>query len=414
LLHFPLFLPARIPAAMKTVFSQRLLRQVERSYGGEYHFKPYLIDREGKVLNRPDPLGKLEEISILRARALEECIHWGEPYIFLLAPGIISWVIALVNEYSVHGGLIGGEVVSRYTQADPAETLQHFISLGLPGPAAQRYVKSLEYWPQSRIREAIQILEKTFYLMSGWKPLLLEENFSRALQQREVAHVIHEQKKSGKLPFYPLEKERLLLSLIKEGDRRGCRKNLNDWLGALFFQIPRLSLLRARAIELLGYLSRALLEEAPLLEFLLELNHRWVEKLLEAESFESLCQLMDRAILEFIDAIQVQKEERSNRKVAAILDFIRENYRRKLSLEMVARQAGLSKFRTAHLVKAVTKKTVFQILEETRIQKAQELLKKSTLSCTEIAFEVGYNEQSYFIRQFRKIVGVTPTRFRRW
>jgi AraC-like DNA-binding protein len=398
---------------MKPFFSQRFLKQLELTYRQQYQFKPCLIDRDGKVLNFKDPLNNLDEISACRARALEECVHWGEPYIFLLAPGIISWVIALVNGYSVQGGLIGGEVISKFVQADPSETIQHFLALGLSAQASQKYVKSLEYWPQARIREAIQFLEKSFYLMSGWKPLLLEENFSRALQQREVAHVIHEQKKSGKTPFYPLEKERLLLYLLKSGDRRGCRKNLNDWLGALFFQIPRLPLLRARAIELLGYLCRALLEESPLLESLLEINHRWVERLLEAESFESLCQLMDQAISEFIDTIQSQTNERSNQKVAILLDFIRENYRKKISLEMAARRAGLSKFRTAHLVKAVTRKTVFQILKEVRIQKARELLKKTSMSCTEIAYEVGYNEQSYFIKQFKRVVGVTPTRFRR-
>jgi two-component system response regulator YesN len=188
---------------------------------------------------------------------------------------------------------------------------------------------------------------------------------------------------------------------------------LNDWLGALFFQTPRLSLLRARAIELLGYLSRALLEDAPLLESLLEITHRWVEKLLEADSFEFLCQLMDQVISEFIETMQVRRRERSNQKVAAILDFIRKNFRQKISLDRVAQQAGLSKFRTAHLVKAVTHKTVFQILQEARIQKAQELLMKTSMSCTEIAYEVGYNEQSYFIKHFRKTVGVTPTRFRR-
>jgi two-component system response regulator YesN len=393
--------------------SQRFFEQLQRSYYRQFRFRPYLLDRQGEVLNIQEPLNHLEDIRAIRARALEESVHWGEPYIFLLAPGIVSWVIALVDEYTVQGGLIGGEVVSKFVEADPTETVHHFRELGLPVRETQKYIKGLEYWPQTRMREAIQHLERSFYLRSGWKPLLLEENFARALQQREVAHVIHEQKKSGKPPFYPLEKERLLLSLLKEGDRRGCRKNLNDWLGALFFQTPRLSLLRARAIELLGYLSRALLEDAPLLESLLEITHRWVEKLLEADSFEFLCQLMDQVISEFIETMQVRRRERSNQKVAAILDFIRKNFRQKISLDRVAQQAGLSKFRTAHLVKAVTHKTVFQILQEARIQKAQELLMKTSMSCTEIAYEVGYNEQSYFIKHFRKTVGVTPTRFRR-
>jgi two-component system response regulator YesN len=393
--------------------SKRLMLELGRSYRRQYDYRPYQIDLDGVVMNGPEPLDHLLEIRQIRARALQECVHWGEPHIFLLAPGVVSWVIAMVDGYTLHGGLIGGEVVSQYTRADPTETIQYLQALGLPLQAAAKYVEGLACWTQTRIREAIQSLDKTFYLMSGWKPLLLEENFSRALQQRQVARAIHERKKSGKAVFYPLEKERRLLSMLKMGDRKGAQKNLNDWLGAQFYQSPRLSLLRARAIELLGYLSRALIEEAPQLECLLEKNHRWVERLIEAGNFEALCLLMDQAIADFIETIQAREQERSNQKVATIIDFIQVNYRRKISLAMIAKAVGLSTFRTAHLVKEVTRKTVFQILQEVRIQKAQDLLKKTSMSCTEIAYEVGYSEQSYFIKHFKRCVGVTPTRYRR-
>jgi AraC-like DNA-binding protein len=210
-----------------------------------------------------------------------------------------------------------------------------------------------------------------------------------------------------------MEKERVLFSLIKDGNRKGARKVLNEILGAIFYRSPKLLTLRGRAIELLGHLARTAIAGNPLLEPLLEQDTRWMEQLIEAPDFEAVCMVLNQAIDDFIDQIYLQSRDRSNQKVANILDFINRNYSTKISLPMLAAEAGLSTFRTAHLVKEVTGKTVTQNIQEARINKAKELLQTTVKSCTEIAYEVGYGEQSYFIKHFKRLVGVTPTRYRR-
>ncbi|MHC4158826.1 MAG: helix-turn-helix transcriptional regulator, partial [Planctomycetota bacterium] len=47
-----------------------------------------------------------------------------------------------------------------------------------------------------------------------------------------------------------------------------------------------------------------------------------------------------------------------------------------------------------------------------RIERAKELLLATEQSCTEICFQVGYNNQSYFTRTFKRLVGMTPLQFR--
>jgi AraC-like DNA-binding protein len=47
------------------------------------------------------------------------------------------------------------------------------------------------------------------------------------------------------------------------------------------------------------------------------------------------------------------------------------------------------------------------------VQEAQRLLEQSDLNCTDIAYETGFGDQSYFIKQFRKQMGITPARYRR-
>ncbi|MHC4282622.1 MAG: helix-turn-helix domain-containing protein, partial [Planctomycetota bacterium] len=51
-------------------------------------------------------------------------------------------------------------------------------------------------------------------------------------------------------------------------------------------------------------------------------------------------------------------------------------------------------------------------LTSVRIERAKQLLLATEQSCTEICFQVGYNNQSYFSRTFKELVGMSPRQFR--
>ena len=99
--------------------------------------------------------------------------------------------------------------------------------------------------------------------------------------------------------------------------------------------------------------------------------------------------------------------------VGKALDFIAENYSEAITLEDIAEAAGLGTFRIAHLLKEATGKTALQNIHYLRIQEARRLLESSDLSCTDIAYETGFGDQSYFIKHFRKWMGTTPAKYRK-
>ena len=73
----------------------------------------------------------------------------------------------------------------------------------------------------------------------------------------------------------------------------------------------------------------------------------------------------------------------------------------------------MSTFRIAHLLKETTGKTALQNIHYLRIQEARRLLESSDMSCTDIAYETGFGDQSYFIKKFRKWMGITPAKYRK-
>ncbi len=91
--------------------------------------------------------------------------------------------------------------------------------------------------------------------------------------------------------------------------------------------------------------------------------------------------------------------------------FIKENFARPISVDMMAEEGGVSKCHFCREFKKSTGMTPMQFLARIRIKRSKEYLRKK-LPVSTIALKVGFNDLSSFNRNFRKYVGLTPTEFR--
>jgi len=396
------------------ILSQKMMKDVGKAYSDEYAVKVRFIDIAGNVRGNGDSLAGLANSRRRRNYALQESINVGRPYMFEAVPGVATYVIALEDRRRIHGGMIGGEViVDSSSNGDRCRMVEYMIAQGMRRRTATTFLDRLPTWAEDRVSEAAEFLQETFYQISGWQPELMAENRLKTQQQEQLSQAIEDQRKCGMNVLYAFEKERKLLANIRAGDRKGARRILNEMLAAIYMSSPKLVVLRARAVQLMSCLTRAAIEDNPLMEPLVERNHRWTEQLIVARDFDDLSRALMAALDDFIDGIYLHGVNRSNVKVHSALDFISDNFAKKITLKTVAAHVGLSTCRMAHLVKEFTGNTVLQIIQQVRIRHAQELLKRTPRSCTEIAYDVGYEDQSYFIKHFRRIVGTTPNAYRR-
>lgn len=395
------------------ILSRRTLTEISRDTVKSTGLRPFFMDLAGATDPADDPLAAFPRVRKLRNYALHESVTMGEPYFFELVPGIASWLVALENRRIIHGAMIGGEVIPSECPRDHGECVQDLINLGIPRPEALDYLATRRPFTAPQMRAAAKRMRDTFYQISGWKPLQMEENRLRMRQQQQIAEAIDDRKRRGEFTAYPFEKERILLSHIRAGDQAGARRVLNEMLGAMYLSSPKLVVLRARAIELMGYLTRAAVEDSPVMESMIERNHQWMERLIKARDFEDLSRVLTDALNDFIEGIYLHGFNRSNSHVSKALDFITRNHARPLSLAGIAEVVGISPYRLAHLVKAHTGKTILQIILHARVQTARHLLESTDRSCTDIAYETGFKDQSYFIKHFKRLTGITPARYRR-
>ena len=105
--------------------------------------------------------------------------------------------------------------------------------------------------------------------------------------------------------------------------------------------------------------------------------------------------------------------EKNGSRMDIILRFLLENKNRTIRLEEAASVASMSKEAFCRFFKLRTRKTFTQYLNQLRVNEALKLLEETELGIAEIAFQVGFENLSYFNRAFRKIQGETPSYFRR-
>lgn len=104
---------------------------------------------------------------------------------------------------------------------------------------------------------------------------------------------------------------------------------------------------------------------------------------------------------------------KSKNTYLAMRDYIEAHYPEPLSLAIVSERMNVSSQYAARVFRRHAGQSVTTFLQNVRLGKAQELLRYTPLSVSEISYAVGFSSPYYFTRTFRRIVGTSPSAFRR-
>lgn len=100
-----------------------------------------------------------------------------------------------------------------------------------------------------------------------------------------------------------------------------------------------------------------------------------------------------------------------NSNFMSIIKYINANYEKDISLKSIADTLHMNPNYISQLFKKETGITYTQYLTDLRINKAKHLLQTTDLSINEVSEAVGFNDYFYFLKTFKKIVGITPGKF---
>lgn len=149
--------------------------------------------------------------------------------------------------------------------------------------------------------------------------------------------------------------------------------------------------------------------------------HAIIERLLESGGFEQLILLLEllRTLAETSYVTPICSEEYAldfNEsqlgRIKIVYDHIMEHFKEPVRIKEIADKLNISEAAFYKFIKKQTKKSYTQIINEFRTHYASKLLMTTDKTISQICFESGYNNLSYFNRKFKEIMKETPHSFR--
>ncbi|GAA4274255.1 AraC family transcriptional regulator [Aquimarina gracilis] len=98
-------------------------------------------------------------------------------------------------------------------------------------------------------------------------------------------------------------------------------------------------------------------------------------------------------------------------RVSKIFKYVNDNYSKEIRSENLAKKLGLTPNSFCRMFKKATDRNFIDFLNEFRIKKAQEYFEYEDTSIAEVMYNCGFNDPSYFSKQFKKYTGSLPSQY---
>lgn len=106
------------------------------------------------------------------------------------------------------------------------------------------------------------------------------------------------------------------------------------------------------------------------------------------------------------------RQQQRSLRLRKLFEHIRHHYSERLTVSQAARLAGMSSAQLGRTFKQVAGVTLMAYLNHVRLSQAAQLLKQTDRTIAEVAIEVGFSDQSYFDKRFKRAFGQAPREFR--
>jgi AraC-like DNA-binding protein len=242
----------------------------------------------------------------------------------------------------------------------------------------------------------------------------LENRRAKYIQQYKIANFLNELKKNKHdVARKILDKQDEIIQKVKLGDKTGAREILNEFLGTIFFESGmNFEIIKVRIIELVVIISRTAIEAGVDARDLMGLNYSYFTELNKATDLDELLFKLNDILTNFINRVSATKEKKKKIKIRNMIEYINQNFTRKILSEEVARVAGLSTSRCLHLFKEETGMSLSAYVKKLRVDYGKYLILNTDLNLADCSIEAGFFDQSHFTKTFKQVEKMTPSQFR--
>lgn len=393
----------------------RILNEKGECICGQGSTASYCL-RFKKLLSMYSYSAEEDSCSALHAQAAKQSILLRKPFIFSCHANLSHLIFPMVREDVPCGSILIGpflmkkpdidtviEVSKRYAlSAEDALTLYQqagsvkILSAGV----VEQVCKLLTY-----MLPALDI-SGTDSLTGGYDNLQYTEFAGKMGGQREGS-------RDERREFYLAEEEDLLIRKIQEYNIEEVSRMLGDLLEHTYseFQYDKQRCLVC-ATQLCTLLIHAAKAVEPHSEIAFVITSMYMPKLQSVKNPDNMKQQLQEVVAYFEKNIFDRASDKAEVFRKKAVRCIKENYHTQLTLEKAAGRMMLNPTYFSTLFKQATGSSFKDYLNYIRIEESKKLLTNTGDSILNIALAVGFENQSYFTKVFKKYTGMTPKQYR--
>lgn len=330
-----------------------------------------------------------------------EAERWDGKYIYYCPRGLV-FIATMVHDPDNQGDLcmITGPIVMANSLDDPYE--DNILSL-----------ENVEGIPRMTTQQTRALSE----LLRAAVGYLSQEDRAPNVdsgRQAQLLNTMYDLYSSAEAAEYPINSERQLQQSIRAGDKEGSQRLLNVLLSGLYLACGNdLAKIKQHVHSLLVLMSRAAIDGGADVNDIFRLSQSYEPEIEKLRNLEELNRWLSMVLHRFINFVFDFNDIKHHNVIYQTTAYIKENLAEKLTLEDAAEHVSLSKSYFCRILKDELGYTFTEYVNHLRVERAKLYLRDSTMSIADIAYAVGFDDQSYFTRIFKKLTNVSPGQYRK-
>lgn len=373
--------------------SPEQFRQIASDYRRRWNIRLLATRTDGSIVLgvSTGQRSTYEAATQAREHAIAEALRWGEPTVVEYPGRRLAWAVPLMHNRKLTGGLVA--VTSE----------RRTLSSGGRRPAVDA-------------RRACSYLRAAAEGMDLTNADLLAARRTEYDREQKRAETIQDLKTRY---FYSirevyLREEPELVAAVRRGDRREARGILNRILVEIYhLGGDDLRVIKSFLMELVVTMCRTAVESGGDPQHLLGANFASISELSSIDGEEELSNWVVQMLERIMDSIQSHRREPSAALIHAAMKYLADHFADPITRDQVAQMAGLSPPYFSRLIRRRVGRSFRDLLNQLRTDRAAELLRNTDKTLLQIALDVGFNDQSYFTKVFRRYYRMTPRQYRR-
>ena len=340
------------------------------------------------------------------SRGCEEAYRWDGLYIYYCSQDMVLVCASVSDDKgTLAGGLVLGPVILDNKEEILGENL------------TPEFREALEMVPEivpNKIQGMAEILAAIAGNISNLSHGKAGQYFYRQDSLLNAMYVERmKDADSNDFYTYPIVIEGKLRAAIRNRDKEMSQTILNQMLAYIYtYNRNDLELIKPRITELVVIISRAAVDAGASVRDIFLINENFNANIENFQNLEDLSVWVSNMLQRFISLTFEFEKVKHADTVYKVIEYIKNNYHRHISLEEIAGISFMSKTYLSTLFKKETGYSISEYINDIRVDRAQSLLVGSDLSIVEIARMCGFEDQSYFTKVFRKVAGITPKKYR--